>query len=63
MSTKVKSAAKKAGNGFLTGLCIIADAQNQTRINQIDVEVQALQEQIDRLNEERSSLSGRMINR
>lgn len=52
----IKSAAKNVGSGLLAGLSIVADAQNNVRIAEID-------EQIAKLQEERNTLSARLINR
>jgi hypothetical protein len=53
---KIKPVAKKAGSVLLDGFCILADAQNNVRIAEID-------EQMRKLQQEKDQLSARLINR
>lgn len=53
---KIKTTAKTIGSGLLTGLTLVANAQNNVRIAEID-------DEIAKLNEERNTLSARLINR
>lgn len=57
-----KTAAKSIGNGLLTGATAIHNSGLQTRIDEIDLEIEELKQQIDRLWEERLNLDAQLIN-
>jgi hypothetical protein len=52
----IKSVAKNVGSGLLTGIAIVADSQNNVRIAEIDNE-------IAKLEQEKSHLKAQLINR
>jgi len=52
----IASAAKTTGRGLWTGLTVLADVTTNTRIREID-------EQIEKLQEERARLTDSLINK
>jgi hypothetical protein len=57
----LKTAAKSVGNGLLTATTVLHNSGLQTRINEIDEEIQRKQIEIEALQEERFNLDSRKI--
>lgn len=56
-----KTAAKSFGNGLLNTATVLHNSGLNTRITAIDVEIDALQKQIDVLNAEKSNLTDQRL--
>lgn len=56
-----KTAMSGIGNGLVTGLSVISNAQTQTQIDEIDTEIRTLEAQLATLNQRKTDLQNRLI--
>jgi hypothetical protein len=55
-----KTVATRVGNATLGALTVIADAQTQTQINEIDAELEPMRQRVAELEERRADLRARL---